>query len=107
LREEVLANYVCERDERIKVRTVKFSPRGRMLVVGLTTGMTMTFFMDLSYNNLKAITQVQLRHFQTFKIEYGGPYEVLTLEFNETGDMFAVSYALDPSSKRQRSSDPR
>lgn len=52
-REQVLINYVCDRDERIKVRAVKFSPKGRMLIVGLTTGATMTFFMDISYNNAK------------------------------------------------------
>ena len=92
IREEVVGNYICERDEYVKVRAVRFSPKGRMMVVGLTAGVVMTFFMDLAFDSLKQITALSLRHFQTFKMEEGGPYEIMALEFNALADTFAVSY---------------
>jgi hypothetical protein len=43
--DDIICNYLCEIDEKMCVRMLRFSPRGRMLVVGMSNGLVMTFFM--------------------------------------------------------------
>lgn len=62
----MIGNYSCGGGERIKIRAVRFSPKGRMLVLGLTGGLIMTFFMEFTFNNLKQLSSVELRYFQEF-----------------------------------------
>lgn len=42
----VVGNYLC--DAKKRVRTVKFAPKGRMMVVGLSGGVIITFFLNLA-----------------------------------------------------------
>lgn len=45
----ILGNYICE--DRKQVKTLKFSPQGRMLVVGLTGGIILTFYLLLIFDS--------------------------------------------------------
>lgn len=103
---EVVATYTCERNENVRVRSIKFAPLGLMLIVGLTTGTVMTFCMEVGENSLGQVGPVELKHFQTFKNESGPYFQVICIEFSEKGEMFAASYVQDPSFKRQKTSDP-
>lgn len=51
-RGEVVGNYLC--DSKKRVRTVKFSPRGRMMVVGLSGGVIITFFLNYASEELNS-----------------------------------------------------
>lgn len=66
-RNMVLANYFC--DDRKQVRALRFSPFGRMLIVGLSGGVIMTFYLCLTLDSKDDISQLTLKYFQTFKPE--------------------------------------
>lgn len=46
--DEIVGNYLCEIDEKVCIRAIRFSPKGRILVVGMSSGLVMTFFMECS-----------------------------------------------------------
>lgn len=64
-RNVLLGNYLCE--DRRQVRALKFSPHGRMLVVGLSGGIILTFYLMLIEGSREQIVQLNLKYFQTFK----------------------------------------
>jgi hypothetical protein len=49
------------------VTAVRFSPKGRMLVVGITGGNIITFYINAMQDKNEKILQLNLQAFQTFK----------------------------------------
>ena len=46
---------------------IRFSPEGRMLVVGFSNGVIMTFYINLIINSKDEIVRLTLKYFQSFK----------------------------------------
>lgn len=75
----VLGNYLCE--DRKQVKSLRFSPQGRMLVVGLTGGVIVTFYLILLFDSKDEISHLSLKYFQTFKPDRN-PTESICIGFN-------------------------
>ena len=96
LRNKVLANYLCPYKK--KVNAMRFSPKGRMLIVGITGGRLINFYLNVTEEE-GDITQLTLSNFQVlpFTLKVAGvdvEFEstVVDIEFEGTGEYFCASY---------------
>jgi hypothetical protein len=81
LREEVIGNYTCERDERVQITAIRFAPRGRMIIIGFSTGVVRAFCMDISFTAGKTISRIEINHSQTFN-KFQDACEVIEIVYN-------------------------
>ena len=58
---------MCENKKQVRV--VRFSPAGRMVIVGLSSGLVMTFYISLVMDSKDEIAHLALKYFQSFKPE--------------------------------------